>query len=108
MSIQEAKLLARQKYEHFKQSDIDKSLSLCPAFTDFKITVEQQVAEGNQVASYWVMRGKHTGEYFGIAPSGRNVMLCGMAIDLIANGKLTSVCTVMDFQEFLLRLKSNQ
>ena len=104
MSINEAKLLAKQKYEHFRQSDIDKSLALCPAFTDFKITVEQQVAEGSQVASYWVMRGKHTGEYFGIPPSCRDVMLCGMAIDEIVNGKLAPVCTVMDFQEFLLRL----
>ena len=104
MSIQEAKLLAKQKYEHFKQSDIDKSLALCPAFTDFKITVEKQIAEGSQVASYWVMRGKHTGEYFGIPPSGRDVMLCGMAIDEVVNGKLAPVCSVMDFQEFLLRL----
>jgi predicted ester cyclase len=105
MSIEAYKILARKKYENLKQRDIDKSLTLYPAFSHFEVRVERQVAEGNQVASYWVMRGKHTGEYLGIPPSGRDVMLSGMAIDMINEGKLTEVCSVMDFDGFLQRLK---
>lgn len=104
MSIQDLKLLAKQKYEGYRQSDIDKSLSLFPAFTNFQVTVEKQIAEGDEVASYWIMRGTHTGEYLGIPPSGRDISLSGIAIDRLSNGKLSEVCSVTDFQEFLLRL----
>ncbi len=106
--MEEYKALARRKYEHYRQSDIDKSLTLYPAFSDFQVIVEKQIAEGNEVASYWVMRGKHTGEYLGIPPSGREVMLSGMAIDRIEEGKIKQICSVMDFEEFLQRLKSFQ
>ena len=44
MSIEEMKGLTRRKYETYRQCDIDKSLAIFPAFSDFKVVVEEQVA----------------------------------------------------------------
>src|SRR4051812_44110281 len=40
------------------------------AFPDLHITVEDQVAEGDKVATRWTARGSHQGELMGIPPSG--------------------------------------
>jgi predicted ester cyclase len=106
MSTEEMKALARCKYESYKQSDIDKSLAIFPAFTDFKVTVEDQVAEGNLITSHWRMRAIHTGEFLGIAPTGKAVMLAGTTIDLVKDGKVIEYHSTIDFEGFLLQLKS--
>ena len=59
------------------------------AFTNFRITVEDQVAEGDRVVSRIVFSGKHTGTFFGIAPTGKEITITGMDMAHIENGKLT-------------------
>ena len=105
MSLEEMKDLARRKYEDYKQSDIDKSLAIFPAFTDFKVTVEGQAIEGNMVTSHWRMHGFHTGEFLGIPPTGKEVTLCGTTMDLVTNGKLIEYSSTMDFEGFLQQMK---
>ena len=51
------------------------------AFPDLSCTVEEQVAEGEKVVSRWTLRGTHTGEFFGVAPTGKWVEFTGMQID---------------------------
>ena len=43
------------------------------AFPDAQITVEQQLAEGDLVATRWNARGTHEGELMGIQPTGKQV-----------------------------------
>src|SRR5688500_448796 len=106
LSSEEMKALARCKYENYKQSDIDKSLAIFPAFTDFKVTVENQIAEGDLITSHWRMRAIHTGEFLGIAPTGKEVSLAGTTVDLVKDGKVIEYHSTIDFEGFLLRLKS--
>ena len=42
----------------------------CEAFPDAQITVEDQVAEGDKVATRWSARGTHQGELLGVGPTG--------------------------------------
>ncbi len=51
------------------------------AFPDLSCTVEEQVAEGEKVVSRWTLRGTHTGEFFGVAPTGKWVEFTGIQID---------------------------
>ena len=106
MSLEEMKDLTRHKYEDYKQSDIDKSLAIFPAFTDFKVIVESQSVEGNMVTSHWRMRGTHTGEFLGVPPSGKQVTLTGTTVDIVKDGKIIEFSSTMDFERFLLLLRS--
>jgi len=105
MSLGEMKDLARRKYEDYKQSDIDKSLAIFPAFTDFRVTVERQEVEGNTITSHWRMHAIHTGEFLGIPPTGKVVTLYGSTSDFVKDGRVIEYASTMDFEGFLQYLK---
>ncbi len=58
------------------------------AFPNVKATVEDQLAEGDKVASRVSWRGTHQGEYLGIAPTGKQVEWTGTLICRISGGKI--------------------
>ncbi len=57
------------------------------AFPDLQATVEDQVAEGDKVASRFTFRGTHRGELAGIPPTGNQVEVTGIVISRIEGGK---------------------
>ena len=57
-------------------------------FPDFRLTIEDQITEGDIVVTRVTFRGTHRGEFMGIAPTGRLVEYGGIAIDRIENGKV--------------------
>jgi len=58
------------------------------AFHDLRFTIEDMIAEGDMVAFRWIARGTHTGEYFGIPPTGESVEFRGMEFDRFSHGKV--------------------
>jgi predicted ester cyclase len=76
--------------EHWKQSYANRALS------DLHITNEDMIAEGDKVVTRWTMRGKHTGEWMGIAPTGKQVEGIGISIHRIAGGKIVEDWAVGD------------
>jgi steroid delta-isomerase-like uncharacterized protein len=58
------------------------------AFPDLHVQIEDQLAEGDRVATRWTGTGTHDGELAGIAPTGKRVTVPGMEIVRIANGRL--------------------
>jgi len=58
------------------------------AFPDLTYTVEKQVAEGDMVVTRWTARGTHQGELIGVPPSGRYIVVSGMSMDRISEGKI--------------------
>jgi predicted ester cyclase len=57
------------------------------AFSDARITVDEQIAEGDVVATRWTGRGTHDGELMGIAPTKKQVTVSGISITRLQNGK---------------------
>ena len=57
------------------------------AFPDGKITVDDQIADGDFVATRWTGTGTNTGELMGIPASGRQVTVKGMTYSRISGGK---------------------
>ena len=55
-------------------------------FPDLHFAVEDVIAEGDQVLTRWTLTGTHTGEFLGVAPTGRRVEVSGMSLDRIENG----------------------
>jgi len=58
------------------------------SFPDMRWTIEDVVAEGDRVVARTTMRGTHRGEFFGIAPTGREVVYPGIHILRLAGGKV--------------------
>ena len=58
------------------------------AFSDLHVEIEEQLAEGELVATRWTGTGTHDGELAGIPPTGNWVTLPGMEIVRISGGKL--------------------
>ena len=66
------------------------------AFEGARITVQEQVAEGDTVATRWEGRGRHTGELMGIPPTGKDIVVTGINITRIKDGKLAEDEIVWD------------
>ena len=60
--------------EPFPLVDIAESIGqLTAAFTGFSLGEELLFESGRHVCARWLMTGTHTGEYLGIAPTGRSI-----------------------------------
>ena len=66
------------------------------AFPDAHSTVEDQVAEGDKVATRWRARGTHRGELGGMEPTGREFEMDGVTIERIAGGRIAEVWVMRD------------
>jgi predicted ester cyclase len=74
------------------------------AFTGAQITVDDQIAEGDKVATRWTGRGTHTGELSGIAPTGKEVTITGLTISLLEDGLIVEEWTTWDTLGMLVQL----
>ena len=50
------------------------------AFPDLRLIMEEQIAEGDKVVSRGTIRGTHQGEFRGMAPTGKEMDIPGMAV----------------------------
>jgi predicted ester cyclase len=66
------------------------------AFADMRLTVEDQVAEGDRVVTRWRGEMTHTGDLGGVAPTGRRVSITGITIDRFEDGKVVEGWRSMD------------
>lgn len=57
-------------------------------YPDLHLTVEQQIAEGEWVATRVTMRGTHAGEWLGIAPTGRRIEVTAVNLDRVVGGRI--------------------
>ncbi len=58
------------------------------AFPDLRVTIEDQVAEGDQVTTRWRLEGTHSNPLMGIAASGQWISVTGIQVDRLADGKI--------------------
>ena len=61
--------------------------NLRTGFPDIHVTVEDMIAEGDQVVWRWRITGTHNGELMGISPTGRPIDITGIVISRFAQGK---------------------
>jgi steroid delta-isomerase-like uncharacterized protein len=57
------------------------------AYPDTHITVEDQIAEGDDVVTRWTGRGTHQRELLGVPPSGNRVEVSGITLDRFSGAK---------------------
>ena len=74
------------------------------AFPDLQITIQDQVAENDLVATRYMMRGTHQGEFANIPPTGRQFTVTGIEMHRFADGKLVELWNVVDLLGMLQQL----
>ena len=58
-------------------------LAVRKTFPDLHLTIEQQIAEGDWVATRVTARGTHKGEWVGMKPTNKKVEISGVNIDKV-------------------------
>jgi predicted ester cyclase len=68
---------------------------LLTAFPDYQLTIEDQIAEEDKVATVWTGRGTHQGEWESpagtVAPTGRQVTWLGTTTLRLSEGKISEI-----------------
>ena len=58
------------------------------AFPDLRITIDEQLAEGETVVTRWTATGTNEGELMGIPATGKQATTAGINVNRISGGKL--------------------
>ena len=74
------------------------------AFQDAAVTIDDLIADGDQIVTRWTGKGNHTGELMGIAPTGKEVTVSGITIARMENGKIAEEWQLMDALGMLVQL----
>jgi steroid delta-isomerase-like uncharacterized protein len=78
--------------------------SVFEGFTEFRTTIEQQVAEADIAAHSWWQTFKHTGTYLGVPPTGKQVDVSGITIARIRGGRIVEQWESRDVVHLLQQL----
>jgi predicted ester cyclase len=73
-------------------------------YPDLTLEVTQQIAEGSLVVSQVLMRGTHAGEWLGIAPTGKTIVVTAVNIDRVVDGRIVEHGGAANLLEPLLKI----
>jgi predicted ester cyclase len=73
-------------------------------FPDLVFSTEEQIAEGDKVASRFEWTGTHRGEFLGIPATGRFVRVWGIVIDRLEEGRIKETRIIMDTLGLMVQL----
>ena len=74
------------------------------AFPGIEVVVEDQIAEGDMVATRFSVRGKHLGDSLGFAATQSPVDFTGVVITRIEDGKVIEAWNHIDFMRMYKQL----
>jgi predicted ester cyclase len=75
------------------------------AFSDIKAVVEDQVTEGDKVASRISMYCTHTGSYLGLEPTNRRIVITYLDMARLEDGKIIEEWAEFDVAAILDKLR---
>jgi steroid delta-isomerase-like uncharacterized protein len=74
------------------------------AFPDVSFAIDDEVAEGDKVATRWTCRGTHHAEFAGIPASGNHVTFSALNIHRVVDGKIKEGWLKADTLDYLQQL----
>ena len=66
------------------------------AMPDLKVIIEDMIAEGEKVATYYTLEGTHEGELFGVPPTGQRLSNKSITVERVSDGKIREHWRVSD------------
>jgi len=82
---------------------IDNIISVRKAYPDLKLTIENQISEGEWVAAIFSITGTFKDEWFGLKPTGKTITYTGVNIYRIIDGKIVEHGSAANLLDPLLR-----
>ena len=73
------------------------------ALPDFHLVDHAMLADGDEVASRWTVSGTHQGQLGPFAPTGQPLVISGLSIYRVANGKIVEGWVQDDTLQILAR-----
>lgn len=73
-------------------------------FSNIKFTIKDVFGQGEKLVKYWNFKGTHTGNFFGIAATGKTVSLDGVTLVRMANRKIAEERDFFDNMDFMTQL----
>jgi predicted ester cyclase len=78
--------------------------SVRTAIPDFRADLQQQVVEGDRVASLWTFSGTHQGPLFGVPASGKSVRFQNVSIAQVKDGAVVQYNSETGWLDFLMQV----
>jgi predicted ester cyclase len=79
---------------------------LKPAFPDLKVEIHDMVAEGDKVTKRKSFHATHKGEFFGVLPTNKSVIMEVIDIIELRNGKYIGHWGILDLHSLMAQLNS--
>ena len=83
-------------------------LGVRQTYPDLHLTIEQQIAEDDWVATCITARGTHKGSWLGIKPTGKAVAFTGVNINRVVDGRIVEHGGAANLLEQLLEIGAIQ
>ena len=77
-----------------------------PAMPDLNYSDEDMIAEGDQVVTRYTARFTHSGAFMGIPPTGKQIVVRGLQVNRIVDGKSAETWDFMDYLGLMNQLKA--
>ena len=74
------------------------------AFPDLVFSIQEQISEGDKVASRFEWTGTHRGTFLGVPATGRSVRVWGIVIDRLEQGRIKDTRIIMDILGLMIQL----
>jgi len=74
------------------------------AFPDFKVAIDDMIAEGDKVVIRQTWTGTHKGDFMGVPPTGKSISFGVIDIIRVAGGKFVEHWGVMDSMGLMQQL----
>ncbi len=73
-------------------------------FADPRVEVKQIVSDGDTFVVHWVLYGTHVGDFFGIAPTGKEIAMESKETFTVRDGMLASHHGIVDTIGYLYQM----
>lgn len=73
-------------------------------FSEVTFTILDAFGQGDKIVKHWRFQGKHTGEFFGIPPTGNTVNVEGVTLVKMKDGKIAQEQDFLDNLVFYQQL----
>jgi steroid delta-isomerase-like uncharacterized protein len=70
-------------------NDLESHITMCrKAFPDLRLSLDDMIAERDEVVVHWTANGTHQGQFLGVAPTRKRASVSGTSIYRIKNQKI--------------------